>query len=59
MKKLLTPAQLSERWDISERTLSQWRWLSRGPRYLKIEGAVRYPLDAVESYEASAERNSA
>lgn len=51
---LLTPKQLSERWSKPESTLAQWRWRGVGPPYLKIEGAVRYPLTGVEAYEADA-----
>lgn len=53
---LLTPAELSDRWQITEKTLAQWRWRSIGPRYIKLGGgrggSVRYPMAAVEAYEA-------
>jgi hypothetical protein len=35
---------LADRWLISPRTLEQWRWQGRGPRYLKIGGRVVYRL---------------
>jgi hypothetical protein len=44
---------LAERWLISPRTLEQWRWEGRGPRFLKIGGRVIYPLSEVEAYEAA------
>ena len=44
---------LADRWLISPRTLEQWRWQGRGPRYLKIGGRVIYPVAEVEAYEAS------
>lgn len=44
---------LARRWLISGRTLEQWRWQGRGPRYLKIGGRVIYPLLEVEAYEAA------
>lgn len=44
---------LAQRWLISPRTLEQWRWQGRGPRYLKIGGRVIYPLSEVEAYEAA------
>jgi len=50
MKKL-TQKQLAERWQISHRTLEQWRWLGRGPKFLKIGARVLYDLDEIEAYE--------
>ncbi len=43
---------LARRWLMSPRTLEQWRWQGRGPRFLKIGGRVIYPLSEVEAYEA-------
>ena len=45
-------AQLADRWLISPRTLEQWRWLGKGPRYVKIGARVLYPLAEIEAYEA-------
>ena len=42
---------LAERWLISPRTLEQWRWQGRGPRYLKIGGRVVYRLSDIEAFE--------
>ena len=44
---------LADRWLISPRTLEQWRWQGKGPRYLKIGGRILYPLVEVESFEAA------
>lgn len=44
---------LAERWLISERTLEQWRWQGKGPRFLKIGARVVYRLADVEAYEAA------
>ena len=46
-----TQEQLAERWHLSPRTLEQWRWLGKGPRFLKIGGRVLYDEDLVEDYE--------
>ena len=43
---------VAERWLISPRTLEQWRWQGRGPRFLMLGGRVIYRLAAVEAYEA-------
>ena len=48
----LNQYQLAERWGISPRTLEQWRWQGKGPKYLKIGGRVVYRLQDVEHYEA-------
>ena len=44
---------LACRWLISPRTLEQWRWQGRGPRYLKIGGRVVYRLSDIEAFEAA------
>ena len=44
---------LADRWQLSPRTLEQWRWQGRGPRFLKIGGRVVYRLMDVEAFEAS------
>jgi hypothetical protein len=49
----LDQKNLAERWLISARTLEQWRWQGRGPRYLKIGGRVVYRLSDVEAFEAA------
>lgn len=38
----LSPPELSEEWQIPERTLSQWRHLGKGPRYYRFGRHVRY-----------------
>ncbi len=43
---------LAERWQVSPRTLEQWRWQGRGPCFLKIGGRVVYRLSDVEEFEA-------
>jgi hypothetical protein len=42
---------LAERWRMSPRTLEQWRWQGRGPRFLKLGGRVLYPVKEVEAFE--------
>lgn len=49
----LDQKQLARRWLISPRTLEQWRWQGRGPRFLKLGGRVLYPLSEVRAFEAS------
>ena len=47
----MTQQQLAERWHMSPRTLEQWRWLGKGPRFLKIGARVLYDEADVETYE--------
>ena len=44
---------LAQRWRMSPRTLEQWRWQGRGPRFLKIGGRVVYRLADIEAFEVA------
>lgn len=48
----LTQEQLAQRWHMSPRTLEQWRWLGKGPRFLKIGARVLYDEEVIADYEA-------
>jgi predicted site-specific integrase-resolvase len=48
--------QLARRWDISIRTLQQWRRMGIGPIYLKLGNRVSYRREDVEQYERQALR---
>ncbi len=48
--------QLARRWDISHRTLQQWRRMGIGPVYLKLGDRVSYRREDVEAYERQALR---
>jgi hypothetical protein len=50
---------LALRWGMSPRTLEDWRWRKKGPRYLKIGGRVMYRLEDIEAYEAERIRERA
>lgn len=45
--------ELAERWHLSERTLERWRWLRKGPPYLKLGGRVAYRVEDIEAFEAT------
>ena len=47
----LTQDQLAARWHISPRTLEQWRWLGKGPKFIKIGARVLYDEDIIGDYE--------
>lgn len=49
-----TPAELANRWSCSVGWLANRRSSgSGGPAYIKVGTKVLYPIDTVESYEAS------
>jgi predicted site-specific integrase-resolvase len=48
--------QLARRWDISVRTLQQWRRMGIGPIYLKLGNRVSYRREDIEQYERQALR---
>ena len=48
----LSPHQLAERWQVTRDVLARMRMGGRGPAWVKIGGAVRYPVAAVIAYEA-------
>ncbi|MGN7612741.1 helix-turn-helix domain-containing protein [Magnetococcales bacterium HHB-1] len=51
--KHLNAYQLSQRWNVTQKTLANWRWKKRGPPYIKIEGRILYRLDDIEQFEIS------
>jgi len=51
----LTPHELAARWKVSEITLSKWRWLGKGPDFIRLSrkgGPVVYSLAEIERHEA-------
>ena len=49
----MTQEQLADRWQISPRTLEQWRWLGKGPIFLKIGVRVLYREEDIDAFEAA------
>lgn len=47
----LREGELAERWRVSVKTLQRWRYLSKGPDYVKLCGRVVYAADVIEAYE--------
>lgn len=47
---LATPAEVSAHYGVPERTLTQWRYLGKGPKWSKIGRYVRYRWEDVEAY---------
>lgn len=50
--KHLSQAQLARRWNVSGRTLERWRWLRRGPSFLRLGGRIAYRIEDVLAFEA-------
>jgi len=44
------PQEAANILSISTRTLANKRALGNGPPYLKLNGVIRYPIDAFETY---------
>lgn len=49
---MLRERELAERWRTSQRTLQRWRAEGRGPAFLRIGDAIRYPMADILAYEA-------
>ena len=50
-KLLLSQGELAKRWGRSESAISLATAVGNGPRYVKIDGAIKYPVDEVQRYE--------
>lgn len=46
----LKPEELAEEWQVSPKTLANWRSARIGPPYVKLEGAIRYSRRASEKW---------
>lgn len=47
---LMTPQEVARRLRVDTKTLANWRYLGRGPAYMKDGGVVRYPVEALDAY---------
>ena len=50
-KTMLTPVELAVRWGVTESALQKWRSKGIGPRHMKVNTRVRYPIKDVIEYE--------
>jgi len=48
----LTTDELAERLRLKTQTVHGWRKKGKGPRWVKLDGIVRYKMKDVEAYEA-------
>ena len=58
MNQHLTERQLAEAWNMSVRTLQRWRVEGKGPPFVRIGRAVRYPKDKAEDFLRQSLRRS-
>lgn len=47
---LMTPQEVAHYLRVDTKTLANWRYLGRGPAYVKDGGVVRYTRDAFAAY---------
>lgn len=47
VEKLLTPQELSEHLGVPTTTLANWRYLHRGPAFVRVGRHVRYRVEDV------------
>ena len=50
VEKLLTPQALSEHLGVPTTTLANWRYLHRGPAYVRVGRHVRYRVEDVTAW---------
>lgn len=52
-KRFIAAQELVERWRgaVTTRTLSNWRWAGKGPRFVRLGGRILYELEEVEAWE--------
>lgn len=48
---MLSQGELARRWGREESTIRLATAVGTGPRYVKIDGAIRYPFEEVQRYE--------
>lgn len=56
--ELLSEKEVAAILKVSRRTLQQWRYLGKGPPFLKIGLMVRYPRAALEDWLESVSEGS-
>ncbi|MGH8881229.1 MAG: helix-turn-helix domain-containing protein, partial [Stackebrandtia sp.] len=53
MEPMATPEEVSRLLRIPTKTLAQWRWQGKGPKWSKMGSHVRYAWSDVEKYRKS------
>ncbi len=50
IKKNLTETEASEQWGMSVHWYRRARWAGDGPKFIKLSGAVLYPVSELEAF---------
>ena len=50
MKTLLTEIEVAKQLALTTHTLRKWRWLGKGPNFIKIGSAVRYDQEEITTF---------
>lgn len=56
--KQMTTKQAANYLGLSPHTLNQWRSLGKGPRFVRLGGAIRYPTAFLDNYLQARVRRS-
>jgi predicted DNA-binding transcriptional regulator AlpA len=56
--RLLKEKEAAQFLSLETATLRRWRWSGGGPNYLKLGGAIRYELAAIEAFKEASRRAS-
>lgn len=56
--EVLDPKAAASAMGLTVQTLARWRHEKKGPRYLKLGGAVRYTRAAIDTFLRESERTS-
>ena len=56
--RLLDEKEVASILNINVATLRRWRWAGKGPRFLKIGGAVRYEQSDIVAFIEAGRRTS-
>ena len=56
--RLVDEREAAERLGLAVATLRRWRWVGRGPLFVKIGGAVRYDPADLDALIEAGRRNS-
>lgn len=48
---VLTQEDLAKRWGLAPRTIANWRWAKRGPKYFRAGNRALYRAEDVLKFE--------
>ena len=52
MDSLITEKEAAKQLCLTQSTLRKWRWLGKGPSFIKVGAAVRYDPEAIKRFIA-------